>query len=493
MNIPQLTRIIERFALQSIHSYITNYQEAGFGISYVGKNHVRVVAIATKLHSVMNTLLPPGYQFVMIDKTGKVWFHSTTDKNLNENFFDETGMNKKLIAAVAGRLSAWVPVNYDRANHQSFIKPIRNTELFLIVLHDDEHFNTPIVLTVGFAFIFVFLLLSVQGMHQLILIISTNRFSLLKIRRFFLTWLRPQIQKKEIYQDAVYVQLILFFMTAGIALFSHSLNLVVCFLALPVFLTMYHYFSVKRSYIIKDGKRQSRRIFTHPFFLASLLLVLFVNFSGMYFLNLGELMTPLLIQFVFVATLLIFYRIKDLDPAKDEELGERIGQVLRKKVQLKLSQSQLLTRFKPAQTELLNWLVRQRMVLSKKKWVEFVLGLWRKVKLGLAQLFAWIIWLYMASIRIIKGVNVRFNKYENAYMAYLFLWLILASIVPTYYFYKIGYYEEGKVWLRFEQLQAAQQQEHGKRPCKKNCLPLNLKNTSLKLKIRAIICRSQAR
>jgi hypothetical protein len=53
----------------------------------------------------------------------------------------------------------------------------------------------------------------------------------------------------------------------------------------------------------------------------------------------------------------------------------------------------------------------------------------------------------------------RLGEFKNTYTAFLFLWLILASIVPTYYFYKVGYYEESKIWLRFIQLKAAHQEE----------------------------------
>jgi hypothetical protein len=285
---PDKNATIERFALQSIHSYLTNNHEAGFGVRYDDNKPIRVLAMATRLRSVMNTLLPPGYQFAMVDKNGKVWFHSTIDKNLNENFFDETGRDKNLIAAVEGRLPAPIAVHYDRSSFQGWVEPIQNTGLFLVVLYDDEYFSTPIVLTVGFAFMLVFILLSAQGIHQLILIVSTNRFSLLRIKRFFLTWLRPRKEKEKVYQDAVAVQLILLFFVGSLTLFSQSLDLVVCFVTLPILLTVYHFFSLKRSYKDADGTREFRRVLSHPFFLTSFVLVLFINLSGAFFLKIED-------------------------------------------------------------------------------------------------------------------------------------------------------------------------------------------------------------
>ena len=52
--------------------------------------------------SLMNTVMPEGFGFAVVDKRGEVQFHSDSQKNLWENLFEECGYNKHLIAAVAG-------------------------------------------------------------------------------------------------------------------------------------------------------------------------------------------------------------------------------------------------------------------------------------------------------------------------------------------------------------------------------------------------------
>ena len=133
----------------------------------------------------MDPLLPPGYQFVLVDAKGKVWFHSKTEKNLNENLIDETGDDQTLVAAINGRSEVMITVTYGHSNHRALVRPIRNTGLTLIVLHDDDFFNTPIVLTVGFAFLLLSFLFLILGLHQLILLASTYSFSLLKVKKVF--------------------------------------------------------------------------------------------------------------------------------------------------------------------------------------------------------------------------------------------------------------------------------------------------------------------
>ena len=47
------------------------------------------------------------------------------------------------------------------------------------------------------------------------------------------------------------------------------------------------------------------------------------------------------------------------------------------------------------------------------------------------------------------------SRYDRSYCNFLFLWLILTSVIPTYYIYKLSYAEETEDWMRYLQLTAA--------------------------------------
>ena len=394
-SVPDSKSGTERFALQSIRSYLTDHHEAGFGrMRHKNDTTCGVIAIATKLHSVMDPMLPPGYQFAIIDASGKVWFHSETEKNLNENFIDETSEDRKLIAALNSRSEALIRVNYGRSNHIAFVSPLKDTGLNLIVLHNDDFFSIPIVLTVGFAFLLVTILFFILGLHQLILLTSTYRFSLLKVRRFFLAWLRPDKEKRRIYRRAVALHLILFILTAWAALVKSSLDLVVFFFVLPLYLTVYHYSSLEHKRNADKKGSPARTRWPHPFLIASSLLILFVNWSGIYLFDLEEFGFLIISQIVVVLILLFFYLSIVIQP-----LGSP-------------------------------------MLLAMGSATRLVSGIFTKLRL-----------------------QPPGNGYRNSYYNFLFLWVILTSVIPTYYFYKTGYYEEGKIWLRYLQLSAARQQE----------------------------------
>ncbi len=368
----------KRFSLQSIHSYQTKLHEAGFGIN-ISQNagESNVLAMATKLHSVMDPLLPPGYQFCIIDKEGDVWFHSNTEKNLKENFFDESEQDKKLIAAITGRFSMPLSISYEGASHRSFVEPIHNTDLFIITLHNDDYFKSPIVLIVGLASFLVFILLVIQGLHQAILLAFTYRFSRLKVQRFFMIWLRPRTEKLWAYKRSVLAQSVIAIAMSGLAFFLHRNYLVVCFLALPVLLHMFHYFMIEGKEIIKEeGIEKMRSLFYHPFFLSSLILVLLINLSGAYYLGTDKVWTTVSIQLFFVG------------------------------------------------------------ILWSCMW-------WRPSKVMVKRLLK-----FKPNRRRRASAASRQSTFINFYYGFLLLWLFLASVLPTYFFYKVAYYEENKVWTR---------------------------------------------
>ena len=66
----------------------------------------------TRLLSLYDPVLPAGYGFCVIDSSGLVLFHTDDEKNLDEHFFEECNMDKRLRAAVQSRESEWLSLQY---------------------------------------------------------------------------------------------------------------------------------------------------------------------------------------------------------------------------------------------------------------------------------------------------------------------------------------------------------------------------------------------
>jgi hypothetical protein len=55
-----------------------------------------VAAISFRVKCMVNTILPTGYQFALINKGGQVLYHSQPSHNLNENLLDKFSAKKEL-------------------------------------------------------------------------------------------------------------------------------------------------------------------------------------------------------------------------------------------------------------------------------------------------------------------------------------------------------------------------------------------------------------
>ncbi len=179
------------FALQSIDSYSSDEEEAGIGRYSTDIPGGGVVAIATKLHSVMQPLLPPGYSFAIVDPGGKVWFHSNSNYNNEQNLLDESESNGDFISALSGRNAIWTTIKYDNTHRRTYLNPIENIPLFIVCFYNNDFFKTPLIQTLILTGLLLSFLFIISGIHLLLLYLATYNVSKLRVRRFFLDWLRP--------------------------------------------------------------------------------------------------------------------------------------------------------------------------------------------------------------------------------------------------------------------------------------------------------------
>ncbi|MBL0739718.1 hypothetical protein [Chryseolinea lacunae] len=241
-----------RFALQSIQSWTDHTPEAGFGIR-LGDGHAeKVLAMSTRLHSIMDPMLPPGYGFCLIDETGEVWFHSTTFKNHQENILLEADRQKKLTAAIAGRSSAFLSTEYDGCPGRMYVQPIDNIPLHLVVFHNEDFQRTPIVLTIFFAFFFLMLLFIIQGVQLFMLLLCASSTTKLKFKPFVLRWLFPAENKDDVYCRGIVTQAVIFVASMVLICVTPNVVMGIWFVVLPVMLLVFHTFVMSE---ITQGKK----------------------------------------------------------------------------------------------------------------------------------------------------------------------------------------------------------------------------------------------
>jgi hypothetical protein len=95
------------------------YQAEGFH-----EKDVFCVSLVSYPISVMDSILPAGFNFAVIKNDGTVVFHSDATRNLRENFFNETDQDQDLRSRVSMRSEGSLVTNYMGKRQRLYVKPM---------------------------------------------------------------------------------------------------------------------------------------------------------------------------------------------------------------------------------------------------------------------------------------------------------------------------------------------------------------------------------
>ncbi|HXM23833.1 MAG TPA: hypothetical protein VN948_21420 [Terriglobales bacterium] len=151
--------------------------------------------------SVVNPVLPDGFQFAIIRPDGMVVFHSDWTRNLRENFFAETDQDQDVRSPVLMRADRAVVTNYMGRRHRLYIRAMRanQEDLWTVVVFRDSRLEETMNLEVlSLASIMFFLY---AGVIALGLLVAhwTRRGGVTGI------WLWPDSRKARIYRQLLVV------------------------------------------------------------------------------------------------------------------------------------------------------------------------------------------------------------------------------------------------------------------------------------------------
>lgn len=122
-----------KYWLQPLNSLTTGTNEAVVSVPFrEADNPIKLAAMVIRPASLMNTVLPPGFGFSLIDRDGFVLFHSDQSRNLRENFLKECYDDKDLAAALYGRTPARISLKYEGRGTRLFIRPLAGTDWHLV-------------------------------------------------------------------------------------------------------------------------------------------------------------------------------------------------------------------------------------------------------------------------------------------------------------------------------------------------------------------------
>ena len=165
-----------------------------------------IAAMSAQLHSAVQTILPPGYGFCIIDNNGKVMLHTDMSRNLKENFIEKTSPSRPLTEAIKSRQAAYFNRMHLYGNTTAmYIRPIASIPYHLVTFYD-KGYIVPVNMRI-LTFSMVFYLISFASSMLLWLVVFRRkhlRNKTLYDPMFFLRWLIPKARAVPFYLLSIF-------------------------------------------------------------------------------------------------------------------------------------------------------------------------------------------------------------------------------------------------------------------------------------------------
>jgi hypothetical protein len=162
----------DTFYLEPIISITTGKNVAAVSTKVQGGSGGVVNMMEVDLISLAKPVFPKGFGFCIVNEKGRVLFHSSPEKNMQENFFVECNDAPRLRASVASRAENHINVNYQGREHRIFTKPLKEMPEWTLITFADlwtvrssqlNALSSAVILFVLLAFWVPLLLVLVQG------------------------------------------------------------------------------------------------------------------------------------------------------------------------------------------------------------------------------------------------------------------------------------------------------------------------------------------
>lgn len=199
--------------------------------------------ISSELQSLTNPVMPSTFGFCLINKNGRVIYHSDKQKSLNENFLNECNGDPQIQAALQGHTNSDLQVDYSLKPIQLYIRPVMGTEYFLVTFTENEHVDDMHGQVFGIAILFQLTILLIYLLIGFAISVSYNRRSDLKIPKFSFAFILPKKVNRDRYlQSTLFNALHMIILLSVSCHFQHSMLLLFIFFISPFYVVTFNYF-----------------------------------------------------------------------------------------------------------------------------------------------------------------------------------------------------------------------------------------------------------
>ncbi|MFC0515561.1 hypothetical protein ACFFGT_15185 [Mucilaginibacter angelicae] len=151
-----------------------------------------VAAMTFTMKSLDHVIMPDGYQFAIINNSGKVLYHSITTRNLNENLKSEFADSTNLVSCLEAKSDTGFAAAYYGRELNIKIKPVKDLPYFVVIFESQEYNDNRDMQAYAFTIaMLTFLLIFLIIQFAIVFFVSAKR-SFFKKQLFETSWIGPK-------------------------------------------------------------------------------------------------------------------------------------------------------------------------------------------------------------------------------------------------------------------------------------------------------------
>lgn len=165
--------------------------------------HLSILVMVTDMYSLINTVMPEGYGFCLVDKLGNVKGHSSKGHNLTGNLLDEV-TSDDISEAINGRQQKYIKnLLYNGSPYSMYLRPLANSDLFLVTFHDSSYI-LPVNLRI-LMFALIFSLITCILVLGVVFAIRYRGTELYRSAADYFSWIVPRLHLKRFYKTGIII------------------------------------------------------------------------------------------------------------------------------------------------------------------------------------------------------------------------------------------------------------------------------------------------
>jgi hypothetical protein len=265
-----------------------------------------VAALSFNMKSLDNVVLAPGYQFAVINNSGKVLYHSDRSRNINEDLLTELSEKNRLRSALEARTEDVFKTGYFGKDFNIRVRPMKRLPYSMVIFSDLTYKETREMAIYSFTFSMMLLLFAFFIFQLFIVFLVSSKKSFFKNQLYDTSWIGPKTFSYHQYNHGILINLFVLFLAISFYQLSSFLTFVFILLFSVIFIS-YFLNNVFARYYRETSQYDSYR-FKMVTLRSLLILSIVIDIVALKILDTGSSLVLIIYQLICVLAGFFFYQ-----------------------------------------------------------------------------------------------------------------------------------------------------------------------------------------